>query len=550
MRRQLLILAGLLVVASTATAQIDYSVNNLTRYGNGKQSVGLTDTQFKEYIENQANVRLYLSNFTVGFQYQYDDPPEFGPNYQGIKQRYVEFSREGLELRLGDFYTLYGKGLSMNLFEDRGINYDTKLDGFRGIYQNKYIRTIGATGTMTYYDLVNYAHKETYSVKSGHVEVTPLDFIRVGASVIGANGEIPSGISFDGVPQNHQVDAELREGMLTLSGYGFDVFGSYVHKKANVLQPVIGSRFERVERSGEGVYGSVIYASDFGFGATFEYKRYAFDIVDPESRAANRPTKVLPFQNPPTVFKEHSFYLLSRNPHTIDFNDEVGMQLDMFYSLNPEMTVNVNASQASRIKSWQGRFGNWKVANTNDLLPSSDREFSPFYEVYADLEWYFDGQSYLRFALNKRYDAIYEDAQQTSHIVHSFTVPVRVEYMLDETYSIGGSLEQQWYFDSAIKNKDGESTYYNQYIAVTFASAPVWTLTLRMEYTTEDTGSETTFISGQNFWRALEMSYRIAGIHTITASYGNERGGIVCSNGICRNVLPFNGLRFMLMTQL
>ena len=100
----------LLFSASSLYAQVQYSVGNSARYGNGIQYNGGLQTQ-KEYIENQTNVRLFWDNFTIGMQYLYDDPPEFGPSYSGVKKRYVEFANKGLELRAGDFYTLYGKGL-------------------------------------------------------------------------------------------------------------------------------------------------------------------------------------------------------------------------------------------------------------------------------------------------------------------------------------------------------------------------------------------------------------------------------------------------------
>jgi Family of unknown function (DUF6029) len=555
MKQYILILLGIALLTTGAYAQIDYSVNNLTRYGNGKQSVGTGSTQLLEYIETQSNVRLYLEDFTIGFQYQYDDPPEFGPKFQGVKQRFIEFNRGGLTLRAGDFYTLFGKGLSMNLFEDRAINFDTKLDGFNAVYRNKYVKAVAASGTMTYYDLIDYTHKETYQVNGGHLEVRPQKFIRIGGSYIGASGEIPSSTFVDGEAALHNVDAEIGEGMITLSGMGFDFFASYAHKTSRAKTPLGGNRFDHIESTGDGIYGNLVYTSDFGLGVTFEYKNYRFDATDPDNRAPNRATKVLPFQVPPTAFKEHSFYLLSRDPHVIDFNDEIGLQLDVYYPVNDKITLNLNASQASRINKWEGTFGAWNIAESNDFLPSVDREYSPWYEVYADVEWYFDGQSFLRFALNKRFDSPYDEPSNFSHVIRSFTVPIQVEYLLDDVHSIAASFEQQWFYDSVIPDKPN---YYNQYISLTYATAPLWTVSVRMEYTTDETltstpggtESSTSIISGQNFWRAIEVSYRLAEAHTMALSYGNERGGIVCSNGICRNVLPFNGVRFMLLTQL
>ncbi|MAT39093.1 MAG: hypothetical protein CL946_05765 [Ectothiorhodospiraceae bacterium] len=556
MRKYILILLPLLVAAQAVFAQSDvqYSVNNLMRYGNGKQiqTDGLGDVF--EYFETQTNVRLYVNDFTVGFQYQYDDPPEFGPRIQAVDERFVEFRRAGVELRLGHGYSLYGKGLAMNLFEDRAINYDTKLDGFKGVYRDDLIQAEATAGTVVYYDLIDYDRREEYSVRSAHLQLRPYKWLRFGGSLVGVNGELPSPIVTPDGPSFDQVDAEIPHAMLSLSGFGLDVFASYAKKTSRVVRPLGGNTFNSFESSGEGIYGSVVYTKG-SLGVTFEYKDYKFDLVNPDLQVErNRPTKALPIQVPPQVFKEHSFFLLSRDPHVINFNDEIGMQLDVYYALSPELTLNLNGAVASRHYAYEGQFRDWtRIEPESSIMPSMDGEFSPFYELYADAEWYFDGQSYIKVAFNRRYDEQWEDR----HIKHSTSLPILIEYILDDVYSLGVALEQQFYHDSVKKDKPD---YYNQYVSVTLGKSPDWTATVRLEYTTDeslfragvtDPNAEfPAFQSGKNFWRTVEFSYRLGYAHTATVSYGNERGGIVCSNGICRNVLPFDGLRLMLLTQL
>lgn len=535
-----LLLVGLLIAAaSTATAQVQYSVGNYTRYGNGTQIVG-GESQFKEYFENQTNVRLFWNDFTVGFQYLYDDPPEFGPNWQGIRKRYVEYARDGIELRAGDFFTLYGKGLAMNLFENRGINYDTGLDGLRGIYRNEYVTGIAAAGTMRFYDLVNSSRIETYSVKSAHAELTPRDWVRVGGSIVSATGELPSAFGID------HVKADIREGMITLKGFGFEAFASYAHKDSRAARPQAGGGLAMLERDGYGMYGSLAYTSDIGLGVTFEYKDYRFDPVDPLERAdENRPTRMLPMQNPPIVHKEHSFYLLSRNPpHVIDFNDEKGMQLDVFYSVTPEITINLNGSVASRQRVYVQKADGSFTSTASDMstLLSIDEKYSPFHELYADVEWYFDGQSYLRAAFNYLGKSQYDEFVKKAKQISTMTLPIIVEYMLNEELSVTGQIEYQRYHDSSVPTNPD---FDNLYFALTLSQSPTIAGTVRMEATSDKTDA-----SGKQFWIAGEVAYRIKNTHTLTLSYGTERGGLVCSSGICRVVLPFDGVRASLLTQL
>jgi hypothetical protein len=531
------------VAASFANAQVQYSVNNYLRYGNGSQVSGTFEKQ-KEYVENQTNVRLLWSDFTLGLQYLHDNPPESKnvPSFVGIKKRYVEFQHEGIELRAGDFFTLYGRGMAVNLFENRGINYDTGLDGLRGIYRNDYLTVIGAFGNMKYYDLQDPKRIELYNIKSAHMEAEPLDGLRLGASAVRAQGELPSATGID------NVLSEIYEGMVTAKILGIDVFGEYAYKSSFGQRQIDVAKFSPFSGEGWGLYGSLSFSGE-GFGATFEYKDYRFDVVDPLARDPNRPTRMLPVQNPPTVFKEHGFYFLSRDQHQIDFNDETGMQLDLFYSVTPRITLNLNGSMASRTSAWIAlsnlRFK--QVDRKNAFVPAFHKSFSPFYEVYGEVEWYLDDHSYVRAAVNRRYDAPYDEtyAQQGNlSVVHeqsSWTFPLRIEYMLSGSYSIGASFEQQLYRATELKTPD----YYNQYISLTLAKAPDWAATVRMEMTTTEFDP-----SLKKFWITGEFTHRIGNAHTAAVSYGTERGGLVCSNGICRLVEPFNGLRFSLLTQL
>ncbi|MBR9978251.1 MAG: hypothetical protein KFH87_09200 [Bacteroidetes bacterium] len=530
----LIFLFFFVAMAVPVFAQVEYSVGNFMRYGNGDQVIG-GEIRGKEYIENQTNVRLFWQNFTIGFEHLYDDPPEFGPTFNGIRKRYVEFSSEGLELRAGDYYTLFGKGLAMNLFEDRGINYDTRLDGIRGSYRNDHVNAIFAMGKMRYNDLLNPERIETYSVRAGHVEVRPLDFLRIGGSMVGVDGELPMAFGLD------QLRADIPELMLSLRTSVFELFIQQAWKRTTFLRPTAAGGFLSGSSTGEGLYGSLSYTTDFGLGITVDYKDYRFDAVREEDRDPNRPSRMLPMQNPPIVHKEHYFTLLSRNPHVVDFNDEVGMQVDVFYALSPKITLNLNGAVASRQHGYATRDGFLVTyERTNSILPTLDEKFSPFWELYGEVEWYFDGHSYIRAAVNRRHDAPYEG--NLAHVSASTTIPVRIEYMLDDEYSIGASFEQQFFHDSFITEKPD---YFNEYVALTFAQASQWSATIRLEYTTDKTDP-----SGKDFWRSAEFSWRLGNAHVATLSYGSERGGLICSSGVCREILPFDGVRLSLLSQM
>jgi hypothetical protein len=533
-----ILVCALSTLAMPLYAQVQFSITDFMRYGNGKQVSGTGDALPFEYFENQANIRLFWNDFTIGFRHHYDDPPEVGPPQYNVMKRYVEFQRSGLELRVGDYWTLYGKGLAMNLFENPGQNYDNGLDGLRAAYKNQYFKTQVAMGTLNFIDVDPryYSRVEAYSVKSINAELLALDFVRIGGSYVRADCKLPT--FFNPLLMN-RVRAEIPELMLSLRGYGLEFFGEYAVKKSSVQELKPSGAVSLYDRTGEGLYASLAYASEKGFGITFEYKNYRFDVVDPINRAQYRPTRMLPIQNPPTVFKEHGFTLLSRNQHAIDFNDETGMQLDVYYAVSSKLTVNLNGSWASRQKAWSySNTGQLVFETQKNFIPDLKADFAPFFELYGDVEWYFDGMSFIRTGFNRRYDVTNDGV---ARYVMTSTIPLRVEYMLNEEYSVTLQPEYQWVYDSEIK----QSNYNNLFVNLALSKAPTWAVSVRMEYTTDKYDA-----SGKDFWRLMEVAYRIASTHTVSLSYGSERGGLVCTNGICTVILPFDGVRFSLLSQI
>ncbi|MGE5811261.1 MAG: DUF6029 family protein, partial [Ignavibacteria bacterium] len=71
------------------------------------------------------------------------------------------------------------------------------------------------------------------------------------------------------------------------------------------------------------------------------------------------------------------------------------------------------------------------------------------------------------------------------------------------------------------------------------------TATIRFEYTTSEID-----VSERKNWITGELGYRFGQTHVITASYGRERGGLICSNGICKYIQAFEGFRFSVLSQI
>ena len=515
------------------------SVSNLLRYGDGKQIFGSLKLK-KKYFENLSDVRISLpESFTVGFRLLYDDPPEVGETFRGISRRFIEYNKDDIYLRAGNSSALFGRGLALNLFEDRGLAYDTWMDGVQLKYSPDFFNITILGGTIDFRDSVSITRHGIYKVRGGNFEIQPFNETLFGFSYIYAEGKIPQGTVNSGIPPKN-IKAEIPELHFSLNLDRISVYLDWSRKWTNVIE-------DKTTSTGWGLYGAISYLGD-GYGLTLDYKNYSFDILDPYGRDdLSRPTRMLPFQNPPIVQKEHSYTLLTRTLHEVNFNDEVGFQLDAFYSLNENTTLNFNTSFSSIHNKFElndDGFTFSQIKRDGNFLPSLEKEFFPYHELFIEGEHYYDISSAVRLAIAFRKYTFFNEfsSDKSSTVTSSFVVPLQVQNVFSENYSLTFQSEHEWVSEEFNEMTD---KFFNHLITVISSFYSNLTATIRFEYTTSDRE-----VSGRKNWLSGEIGYRLMQSHVITVSYGNERGGLACSNGVCRYIQPFEGLRLAILSQI
>ncbi len=526
--------------------KVDASLNNLLRYGNGYEYTGLNKTP-KEYFENLTDLRVNVNNVIIGLRYEISDPIEYGRNFKGIRKRFAEYSHDiGISVRAGDYWDIVSRGMTMNIFEDRSLGYDTGLDGIRLVYKNSFgntksfkLKTAFLGGNMEYSDYLNPNRIETYKVRDANVEISPWKNFTLGTNYVFAKGKIPNSID------TTNIKAELPEVYLGFSFRDFNFYSSYAHKSV-MSEPNNSPNYLGFSSQGDGLYSSLSY-SKAGLGITLDYKNYRFDLTGPDNRSTDRPTKLLPFQNPPTAQKEHTSTLISRNPHVTNFNDEVGGQLDIIYVASEKLYFNLNFGVASEhyqyadidttaVVSYQ------RVARDNSFIPElSNDAFNPFWEYFIESEYYATEKLYTKLAFSRQSSVVYNQINPgSSEKILTSTIPVEVRYELDNNFALKVNLEQQWEYNSI---RTGEKSFMNQYASVNLTKSPYLGLTVSGEFTNDK--EEPT---GKSSWFLGEIIYKLNQKNQLTFSYGSERGGLKCTNGICRYVNPFEGFRATIQT--
>lgn len=520
------------VLHITLYAQITPSASNYLRYGNGTQQIGELGKTL-EYTENVFDFRLGLpESINIGFRYVYDRPPEIGPEFNDIKRRFIEYQNSGFYIRAGHSSEIYGKGLALNLFEDRGLAFNTWIDGIKMSYKKDALSASLIAGTIDFRDSVNIARHEIYDIKGGNLNYEISEKLSAGMSFIRTDGKIPQG------DLRKNILSEIPEFYVTFADEKFELF-------VNWARLWIDNVDDKNTSTGYGVYGSFSYF-DEGFGLTLDYKSYRFNIEDPFSRFDNtRTNKIFPFQNPPIVMKEHSYTLLSRPLHEVDFNDETGLQIEIYYLLTDNLNLTLNASVASRHNFFnydRTTFTFYEEERDGNFLPSLDDKYSPYYEMFLEGEYNVDFNTTLNLGIAYRNKVLYNEftGDAGTHKVTSIVVPMAASLQLTEDLS--SQLKYQIEFRDDNFNTSQEN-FYNQHIDFLTTLYQKFSVTVRYEFTDNDFD-----VSGRKDWLALETGYRIDSGNVLTLTYGRERGGLVCANGVCRYVLPFKGFRFSLQT--
>ena len=535
-------------IYSQLNLNVKASVNNHLRYGSGYEYTGNIKNS-KEYFENLTDARLAVNDIVFGVRYEISDPIEYGLDFVGIKKRFVEYNNKdiGISVRAGNYWDLISLGMTFNTFEDRALAYDTGIDGVRVAFNRNFgekkpikVKAQFLGGDLSYSDYLNPERIETYKVRDGNFEISPLKNLLLGTNYVYAKGNIPSGTS------STNITADVPEGYLKLNLGDLSFYSSYAHKH------IIGEKSTiyptGISSDGDALY-SALSVSKSGLGVTLEYKNYRFDVTTPDNQSSDRATKMLPFQNPPTAVKYHTWTTISRNPHAVNFNDEVGGQLDIVYVVNDNLNFTLNGSIASQHYQYintdtAGKVVYERVDRSSSFLPSFDNAFSPFWEVYLDGEYYITKSLYTHAALYYQNSVIYNyiipDASEKLKIA---TLPFEIRYNIDKEYTIKLISEQQ-IVDNSARQAD-QLKYYNQFISLNLTKSPRFGFTFIAEFTNDN--EEPT---GKSMWLQGEVLYKFNQSNTFTVAYGSERGGLRCSNGICRFVNPFEGFRLSFYSQL
>lgn len=545
------------------------------------------------YTESLLNLNANWGRTISWLQFEFSDPPELGKRISGLRKIRIEYRGEQAQIEVGDLYKIWGRGLVLNQLDDQAIDLDNGLTGVGFTYQTSRFQGQILAGNQDIYkssNLVLGFNDRTPNYTTHH-SLFGVDLLKqfhglsLGYSFLQSRERHPIPFNQYFQPDTLPLIHRLQGFRLETIGNRYDAYVEYVTKTTHETyhSPTFLAQDSLVSE-GRGFFANVnFYPGSWSF--SLDYKNYRFAQLEPLSRwdFVNNYGGRIDFQKPPTAIFEHSTHLLNRITHQVDFADEVGYQVEFLGPLFGSTTLLLHYAQASRTASWwMDTLSVWFPEKNDPILPLTDPAASPFREIYAEMEGYANDDAF-HFIIAGAYTkdiptlgwhVVTDTSERLQYeLIEGFTYPTFFEYYFSNGWSVELKAEYQ-ILTKGLKFKEtqrgvvvvdsllssfvddqGHSADYqvNTFFSLGIGKSPSWSVALIIDAISAEEGISATMSNQENpleslmshimsidrKWISLELLLNLTPTHRLTLMYGSQQGGLVCSNGVCRIIQPF-----------
>jgi hypothetical protein len=433
-----------------------------------------------------------------------------------LSQRYFGWENRGFTVHVGNFYKVFDRGLILNAFRDDEVSVDKLLDGGEISWRSKF------------FDFEALSVKDSSEVSNRPIirgmrtKFKPFNSFHLGGGYV-------SHIAIDNSRTN------LDEFNVRYLNDFMDGYVEYAQRKytiTDIIDPDI-----KENKGGDGTYVNVTGFLSY-FSALVEYKNYYDLLYDYGSQnmgimnippAVNRQDRLLSTEAS-NVFTP----ILGERGYRFDFgvaaNDYWGYEIDYSkaYSRSPstvtnreifaEMRGNVFGENLFKFNvdffdfSWQDSF---VVSYTDDIVKNigsfERNEFRPEFEAQIRLD-------------------DYRSLELDAYLIHyDYEKPVLPEFP-----------DSVDYYEH---NMADSSDYTEQFLNISFIQSPNFRLTVGGSISNRDPSPDPDNMA------FIEATF-VFGNHELAVFKGDQRGGLVCSGGVCVYHPTFEGLRVTLISRL
>ena len=540
---------------STLYSQVNITNELEVRYGDSAN-----DYNYNELIFD-TRISLFKPNYMIEgiLSFERSNPPEIGLDERGLRKYLIGYYKENWSLEFGDIYQTWGRGLILNQLDYQNLDFDTGAEGVGFKFSKPNLSVNLIVG-----DLALSKSTTSHSGYNPRIPNYFIDQFIYGADFNHFIKGFNYGLSILAVEENSQdINHNLSNFRIGKDYSAGDIFLSLIRKDSKK------DNFDQ-NKQGSGFYlSNTNYLSNWSI--TTSYRSMKIDINDPLSRdnLSENFGNALDIQRSPTGYYLHTFRLLSRTTQEVNLNDEIGLEFQVSGPLNSNNIVAINFMKSSSTKQWYQILGEEWAGKENSFFPTSDNSAYPFEEIYLEFSGYSkNGNIYYKTGIdfqNEVFNVLSNSSENKSYEINkSQTVPLLLSFNTGSKWSFEMQLEYQKLktgFKNIIISDDAgiddlysfhsllsEKYQINKFISLSTNFNQKWTFNFSVETTNADE-SKLNNDSNENFdssnsWKSFGVSYKFDTDDTLQVFYGSVRGGLDCTNGVCRYIQSFDdGLR-------
>ncbi|MBC8182983.1 hypothetical protein H8E88_17915 [candidate division KSB1 bacterium] len=299
--RPLLVILIILIFASQIMGQF---------VGRNQMEFTKWDKYDRTILENWTDLSYQRNFFQSGLRYEINRPPDpfIYPIDTLLKEyeltfAFAEFAYKNLTARVGNYYSMFGRGLILRTYEDRNLRVDNNIMGAQINMEGAAYKIQTIAGKMR--DKYNRRRDWIYGVDG---EFNPTSGFQIGSSYIG------------------QLDTNKK--LNNIGAIRFSTAQDWFDFYGEIAKSSWSKNISYYLAS------NIVYSN---FALTMEYKDYNQLSFKNHYRTE--------YNAAPSLTKEHSYTLLNRHPHALNMNDEKGYQVELTYTPRDDWEFMLNHSQ-------------------------------------------------------------------------------------------------------------------------------------------------------------------------------------------------------------
>ncbi len=467
---------------------------------------------------NILRLNYSQGNFVAGLQYEAYLPPISGFPYQlegdKIVYRFFRYTKNSLDITVGNFYEQFGNGLILRAYENRDLGINNSLDGFRVIYRPlSFLRITGVYGKPR-----RFMENSNNYVRGVDADIVIDTVFNSNASLRFGAGVVSKFDKYTGPLTDLPEMVTATSLRASLSSGCLDMNWEYVEKSAD---PSEFNDYSHTKGSSLLLNGN--YSQNrFGLFFSLRFLKQMNFLNDRESDDIYNTINYLPANT-----RQHSYMLTNIYPYSTQTNGEFSLQGEVNYTFEKGSVAGGAYGTALRVNFSHVRDLKPGASNNDmSLISAGDNLFFQDLNIEVSKKWSNTLKSVVTYA-NIQYDKGALEAP-IYDFVKSNIVVADISYKASRKLSLRGEVQHLW-------TKEDEGNWVAGLVEIGFAPYLNLYASNMVNYRYSNKAS----------YYNVGLGYKNNYVR-LSFGYGRQREGLICAGGICLKVPSYKGFNLKL----